>query len=315
MGNMARRNKIAVVGAGNIGGELAMLVARRELGDCVLLDIPEKEGLAKGKALDIMQTGALEGFDAKISGTADYKDIGGSDVVIVTAGVPRKPGMSRDDLLSINLKIIRSVAAGIKENAPSAFVVVISNPLDAMVYEMKKVTGFPKERVVGMAGVLDSARFQCFVAEAAGASVKEVRCLVLGGHGDTMVPVLSACTINGVPVAQLVKKDKLDAIVERTRNGGGEIVKLMGTSAYYAPASGAIEMAESYLKDQKRMLACAVYLEGEYGYRDIYMGVPCILGGKGVEHVVIIELASSEKAMLDKSAEAVRSLINDAAKL
>jgi malate dehydrogenase len=197
---MGKRNKIAIIGAGNIGGELAMLVARRELGDAILLDIPDKEGVARGKALDIMQTGALEGFDAKVTGTADYKDIAGCDVVIVTAGVPRKPGMSRDDLLSINLKIIRSVAQGIKEHAPHAFVIVISNPLDAMVYEMKKVTGFPKERVVGMAGVLDSARFQCFVAEAAGASVKEVRCLVLGGHGDTMVPVLSACTINGVLV-------------------------------------------------------------------------------------------------------------------
>jgi malate dehydrogenase len=312
---MAKRNKIAIVGAGNIGGELAMLVARRELGDAVLLDIPEKEGLAKGKALDIMQTGALEGFDAKITGTADYKDIAGSDVVIVTAGVPRKPGMSRDDLLSINLKIIRSVAAGIKANAPDAFVIVISNPLDAMVYEMKKQTGFAKERVVGMAGVLDSARFQCFVAEAAGASVKEVRTLVLGGHGDTMVPVLSACTINGIPITQVVEKAKLDAIIDRTRNGGGEIVKLMGTSAYYAPASGAIEMAESHLKDQKRLLACAVYLEGEYGYKDLYMGVPVIIGGKGVERVVQIQLSSEEKGMLDKSAEAVRGLITDSAKL
>jgi malate dehydrogenase len=312
---MAKRNKIAIVGAGNIGGELAMLVARRELGDAVLLDIPEKEGLAKGKALDIMQTGALEGFDAKITGTADYKDIAGSDVVIVTAGVPRKPGMSRDDLLSINLKIIRSVAAGIKANAPDAFVIVISNPLDAMVYEMKKQTGFAKERVVGMAGVLDSARFQCFVAEAAGASVKEVRTLVLGGHGDTMVPVLSACTINGIPITQVVEKAKLDAIIDRTRNGGGEIVKLMGTSAYYAPASGAIEMAESHLKDQKRLLACAVYLEGEYGYKDLYMGVPVIIGGKGVERVVQIQLSSEEKCMLDKSAEAVRGLITDSAKL
>ncbi|AKF06530.1 malate dehydrogenase [Sandaracinus amylolyticus] len=312
---MAKRNKIAIIGAGNIGGELAMLVARRELGDAVLLDIPEKEGVAKGKALDIMQTGALDGFDSKVSGTADYKDIAGSDVVIVTAGVPRKPGMSRDDLLSINLKIIRSVAAGIKEHAPHAFVVVISNPLDAMVYEMKKVTGFPKERVVGMAGVLDSARFQCFIAEAAGASVKEVRTLVLGGHGDTMVPVLSACTINGIPVTQLVAKDKLDAIIDRTRNGGGEIVKLMGTSAYTAPAAGAIAMAESYLKDQKRLLACATYLDGEYGYKDLYMGVPVIVGGKGVEKVVQIALSAEEKAMLDKSAEAVRGLINDSAKL
>jgi malate dehydrogenase len=312
---MSKRNKIAIIGAGNIGGELAMQVARRELGDAVLLDIPEKESVAKGKALDIMQTGALEGFDVRVIGTADYKDIAGSDVVIVTAGVPRKPGMSRDDLLSVNLKIIRTVAAGIGEHAPHAFVIVISNPLDAMVYEMKKITGFPKERVVGMAGVLDSARFQYFIAEAAGVSVKEVRCLVLGGHGDTMVPVLSACTVNGVPVTQLLPKETLDAIVERTRNGGGEIVKLMGTSAYYAPASGAIAMAESYLKDQKRLLACAAYLEGEYGYRDLYMGVPVIIGGRGVEKVVAIELTEQERSMLDKSAEAVRTLIRDAERL
>ncbi len=312
---MAKRNKISIIGAGNIGGELAMLVARRELGDAMLLDIPEKEGVAKGKALDIMQTGALEGFDAKVSGTSNYADIAGSDVVIVTAGVPRKPGMSRDDLLSINLKIIRAVAAGIKEHAPDAFVIVISNPLDAMVYEMKKQTGFPKSRVVGMAGVLDSARFQCFIAEAAGTSVKEVRTLVLGGHGDTMVPVLSACTINGIPVTSLVEKSALDAIVDRTRNGGGEIVKLMGTSAYYAPASGAIAMAESFLKDQKRLLACAVFLEGEYGYSDLYMGVPVVVGKGGAERVVEVSLGADEKAMLDKSAEAVRGLIADSAKL
>lgn len=312
---MAKRNKIALIGAGNIGGELAMLAARRELADVVLLDIPDKEGVAKGKALDLMQTGALDGFDANVTGTADYKDIAGSDVVIVTAGVPRKPGMSRDDLLAINLKIIRQVAAGIRDNAPGALVIVISNPLDAMVYEMKKITGFPKSMVVGMAGALDSARFQCFVAEAAGASVKEVRCLVLGGHGDTMVPVLSACTINGVPVTQLIPKDKLDAIIERTRGGGGEIVKLMGTSAFTAPAAGAMAMAEAFLKDQKRLLACATYLEGEYGYKDIYMGVPVILGGGGVERILEIELSADEKAMLAKSAEAVQGLIEDSKRL
>ncbi len=312
---MVQRKKISVIGAGNIGGELAMLIARRELGDCVLLDIPEKADFARGKALDIMQTGALDGFDCNVTGTSDYKDIAGSDVVIVTAGVPRKPGMSRDDLLSINLKIIRAVAAGIKDNAPNAFVVVISNPLDAMVYEMKKVTGFKGSQVVGMAGVLDSARLQCFLAMAAKCSTKDVRALVLGGHGDTMVPVLGYCTVNGIPVQQLLPADVLDGIIKRTAGGGGEIVKLMGTSAYYAPAAGAIEMAEAYLRDEKRILACAAYLNGEYGYKDLYIGVPVVIGGGGAERVVVIELSESEKAMLDKSAEAVRGLITDSAKL
>ena len=312
---MATRKKIAVIGAGNIGGELAMLIARRELGDCILLDIPEKADFARGKALDIMQTGALDGFDCNITGTGDYKDIAGADVVIVTAGVPRKPGMSRDDLLSINLKIIRHVAAGIRENAPRAFVIVISNPLDAMVYEMKKQTGFAAAKVVGMAGALDSARMQLFLAQAAGASVRDVRALVLGGHGDTMVPVLSACTINGIPVTELISKDKIDAIITRTAGGGGEIVKLMGTSAYYAPAAGAVVMAEAFLRDQKRILACAAYLNGEYGYTDLYMGVPVVIGGEGVEKVITVSMSQSEKAALDKSAEAVRGLITDSAKL
>ena len=312
---MATRKKIAVIGAGNIGGELAMLVARRELGDCILLDIPEKADFARGKALDIMQTGALDGFDCNITGTGDYKDIAGSDVVIVTAGVPRRPGMSRDDLLSINLKIIRHVAAGIRENAPNAFVIVISNPLDAMVYEMKKQTGFKAGKVVGMAGALDSARMQLFLAQAAGASVRDVRALVLGGHGDTMVPVLSACTINGIPVTELISKDKIDAIITRTAGGGGEIVKLMGTSAYYAPAAGAVVMAEAFLRDQKRILACAAYLDGEYGYSDLYMGVPVVIGGEGVEKIVTVSMSASEKAALDKSAEAVQGLIADSAKL
>ncbi|MDW8246345.1 MAG: malate dehydrogenase [Sandaracinaceae bacterium] len=312
---MTQRKKIAIIGAGNIGGELAMLVARRELGDCVLLDLPERADFARGKALDIMQTGALKGFDCRVIGTSDYAEIEGSDVVIVTAGVPRKPGMSREDLLAVNLKIIRTVAEGVRTHAPSAFVIVISNPLDAMVYEMKKRTGFPRERVVGMAGVLDSARMQFFLAEALGVSVKDVRALVLGGHGDTMVPVLSYCTVNGVPVRQLLPRETLDAIVKRTAGGGGEIVKLMGTSAYYAPAEGAMTMAEAYLRDEKRLLACAAYLQGEYGYHDLYMGVPVIIGGKGVERVVEIELTPEEKALLDRSAEAVRNLINEASRL
>jgi malate dehydrogenase len=309
------RKKISLIGAGNIGGELAALVARKELGDVVLFDIPEKEGVAKGKALDLEQNGAVLGYDSRITGTSSWADVAGSDVVIVTAGVPRKPGMSRDDLLSINLKIIRSVGENLKKAAPEAFVIVVSNPLDAMVYELKKVTGFSGKKVVGMAGVLDSARFQLFLARELAASVKDVRAMVLGGHGDTMVPVTSNCTINGIPVAQLIAADKLAAIVDRTRNGGGEIVKLMGTSAFYAPASAAVAMAESYLKDLKRLVACAAYLEGEYGYKDLYMGVPVVIGAAGVEKVVSIALTADEKAMLEKSAGAVRELIEASKKL
>jgi malate dehydrogenase len=312
---MPQRKKMSVIGAGNIGGEIAMLASRRELSDVVLLDIPEKEGVAKGKALDIMQTLAMDGLDAKVTGTSNYDDIQGSDVVIVTAGVPRKPGMSRDDLLSINLKIIRSVASNVKTKAPSALVIVISNPLDAMVYEMKKVTGFSRQKVIGMAGILDSARFECFLAEAANTSVKNVRAMVLGGHGDTMVPCLSYTTIGGVPATKVIAKDKLDAMVTRTRGGGGEIVGLMGTSAYYAPAAGSLAMAESYLKGQRRVIACAAYLEGEYGYKDLYMGVPIVIGPEGMERVIEIELSTEEKAMLEASAKAVRELIEASAKL
>ncbi len=312
---MPRRHKIALIGAGNIGGELAALAAREELGDVVLFDIPDKENLAKGKALDLEQNGSVLGYDSHISGTSNWTDCAGADVVVVTAGVPRKPGMSRDDLLSINLKIIRGVAAGIKEHCPNAFVIVISNPLDAMVYEMKKVTGFPKARVVGMAGVLDSARLQLFLARALHTSVKDVRAMVLGGHGDTMVPVTSYCTVDGVPVKQLLSKETLDAIVARTAGGGGEIVKLMGTSAYYAPASAAIQMARAFLYDEKRLLPAAAYCEGEYGYKDMYIGVPVIIGGGGVEKIVSIELTAEEKANLDKSAAAVRELLEAAHKL
>lgn len=310
-----QRKKIALIGAGNIGGELAALAARRELGDVILVDIPDKEGVAKGKALDLSQACALDGVDAAVTGTANYRDIKGAAVCIVTAGVPRKPGMSRDDLLAINLKIIRSVAAGIKENAPDSLVIVISNPLDAMVNEMQKVTGFSPNRVVGMAGALDSARFQCFLAEAASVSTKEVNALVLGGHGDTMVPVLSYCTVNGIPVRQLIGEDKLNAIVERTKFGGGEIVKLMGTSAYYAPAAGAIAMAESYLKNQRRLLPCAAKLKGEYGLKDIYLGVPVVIGAEGVERIIEVELTSDEKAQLQKSAAHVTELLEAASKL
>jgi malate dehydrogenase len=307
---MATRKKIGLVGAGNIGGELARLIANEELGDVVLFDIAAKEKFAQGKALDLEQNGAVLGYDSAITGTSNWEHMSGADVLIVTAGIPRKPGQSRDDLVATNLPIIRDVANNVKKHCPDAFVIVISNPLDAMVYELKKVTGIPKEKVVGMAGVLDSARFQLFLARAAGVSVKDVRTMVLGGHGDDMVPVLSHCTIFGIPVRQLVTKDKLDAIIERTRKGGGEIVNLMGTSAYYAPASSAVAMAASYLHDQKRILPAATYLDGEYGYKDLFMGVPVVIGGKGVEKIITLELNDEEKAMLAKSAASVQSVVD-----
>jgi malate dehydrogenase len=307
---MPTRKKIGLIGAGNIGGELARICAERELGDVVLFDIPAKENFAKGKALDLEQNGAVVGYDAKITGTSSWDHLSGADVLIVTAGIPRKPGQSRDDLVATNLPIIRDVANNLKKHCPEAFVIVISNPLDAMVYELKRVTGLSREKVVGMAGVLDSARFQLFLAREASVSVKDIRTTVLGGHGDDMVPVLSYCTIHGTPVRQLIAQDKLDAIVDRTRKGGGEIVGLMGTSAFYAPASSAVAMAESYLKDQKRLLPAAAYLEGEYGYKDLFMGVPVVLGGKGVERIVQIELNEEEKAMLAKSAKSVQAVVD-----
>ena len=307
---MSTRKKIALIGAGNIGGELAALIARKELGDVVLYDIPAKESFAKGKALDLEQNGAVLGYDCSISGTSSWADCAGSDVLIVTAGIPRKPGQSRDDLIGINLPIIRDVADNAKKHCPDAFIIVISNPLDAMVYELKRRTGFAREKVVGMAGVLDSARFSLFVAREAGVSIKDVRAMVLGGHGDDMVPVLGACTINGVGVTEVLSKEAIEAIVARTRAGGGEIVKLMGTSAFYAPASSAVSMAEAYLKDQKRLLPAAAYLQGEYGYNDLYMGVPVVIGGKGVEKIVELKLSDVEKAMLKKSAESVQGIVN-----
>jgi malate dehydrogenase len=307
---MPTRRKIGLIGAGNIGGELARICATKELGDVVLFDIPAKESFAKGKALDLEQNGAVVGYDAHITGTSNWADLAGADVLIVTAGIPRKPGQSRDDLVATNLPIIRDVANNVKKHCPDAFVIVISNPLDAMVYELKRVAGLPRERVIGMAGVLDSGRFQLFLAREAGVSVKDIRTTVLGGHGDDMVPVLSYCTIDGVPVRQLIEKAKLDAIVDRTRKGGGEIVGLMGTSAYYAPASSAVAMAESYLKDQKRLLPAAAYLDGEYGYKDLFMGVPVVIGGKGIERIVQIELNDEEKGMLAKSAKSVQAVVD-----
>ncbi len=312
---MAKRKKISLIGAGNIGGELANLAAQRELGDIVLFDIPSKADFAKGKALDLAQNGAILGYDVKITGSGDWKDCADSDVLIITAGIPRKPGESRDDLVGKNLPIIRDVANNAKAHCPNAFVIVISNPLDVMVYEFQKVSGFDPKKVVGMAGVLDSARFACFLAEAAGSSVKDVRPMVLGGHGDDMVPLLSFTTLNGVPIANFVPQDKLDAIIKRTRGGGGEIVKLMGTSAYYAPASASIVMAEAYLKDQKRLLAGAAHLTGQYGYQDMFLGVPVVIGGEGVEKIVELPLTDAEKAMLATSAASVQGVIDVAKKL
>ena len=307
---MPTRKKIGLIGAGNIGGELARLCANKELGDVVLFDIPAKENFAKGKALDLEQNSSVLGYDAKITGTGNWADLKGADVLIVTAGIPRKPGQSRDDIVGTNLPIIRDVANNAKKHCPDAFVIVISNPLDAMVYEYKRVTGCDRSKIAGMAGVLDSARFQLFLAREAGVSVKDVRAMVLGGHGDDMVPVLSMTTINGLPVTTFIAKDKIQGIIERTRKGGGEIVNLMGTSAYYAPATSAVAMAEAYLGDQKRVLACAAYLDGEYGYKDLFMGVPCIVGGKGVEKIVEIPLTEEEKGMLAKSAASVQSVID-----
>ncbi|MDF2696886.1 MAG: malate dehydrogenase, partial [Labilithrix sp.] len=269
-----------------------------------------KENFAKGKALDLEQNSAVLAYDSSITGSSKWEDLKGADVLIVTAGIPRKPGQSRDDLVAVNLPIIRDVANNAKKYCPDAFVIVISNPLDAMVYEYMRVTGCDKSKIVGMAGVLDSARFQLFLAREANVSIKDVRAMVLGGHGDDMVPVLSMTTINGVPATTLIAKDKLQAIVERTRKGGGEIVNLMGTSAYYAPASSAVAMAEAFLLDQKRLLPCAAYLDGEFGYKDLFMGVPVIVGGKGVEKIIEIPLTDEEKGMLAKSAASVQSVVD-----
>jgi malate dehydrogenase len=310
------RKKIALVGAGQIGGTLALLAGLKELGDIVLLDIPEAEGIAKGKALDIAEASPVEGFDASYKGTSSYADIKGADVVIVTAGVPRKPGMSRDDLVGINAKVIGAVGKGIREHAPGAFVIVVTNPLDAMVGAMKDVTGFPPNMVVGMAGVLDSARFRYFLAEEFKVSVEDVSAFVLGGHGDTMVPLVRYSTVAGIPLPDLVKmgwttQERLDAIVKRTRDGGAEIVNLLKTgSAFYAPAASAIEMAASYLRDKKRLLPCAAYLSGQYGVNGLYVGVPVIIGAGGVEKIVEIELNAEEKKMFDRSVGAVRGLVD-----
>ncbi len=302
------RPKIALVGGGNIGGVLAEQIAYRELGDVVIFDVVE--GLPQGKALDIAEGAPLVGADADIQGANDYSAIAGAELVIITAGLARKPGMSRDDLLNTNLKIMKQVAAGVRDNAPDAIVIVVSNPLDAMVYTFKEASGFPKNRVVGMAGVLDSARFRAFVAWELGVSVEDVTALVLGGHGDTMVPLVRYCTVAGVPIEQLMPKPRIDAIVERTKGAGGEVVGLLKTgSAFVSPALSAIEMAESILKDKKRVLACACELNGEYGVDGLYVGVPCVLGAGGVEKVIEVEMNSEEQKLFDASVEHVRSLV------
>ena len=313
------RKKIALIGGGQIGGTLAHLIGLKELGDVVLFDIVE--GLPQGKSLDIAQSAPVDGFDARFKGTQSYADIAGADVVIVTAGVPRKPGMSRDDLLNINLGVMRAVGEGIKAHAPNAFVICITNPLDAMVWALREFSGLPHAKVVGMAGVLDSARFRHFLADEFKVSVEDVTAFVLGGHGDTMVPLTRFSTVAGIPLTELVKmgwikQERLDQIVQRTRDGGAEIVGLLKTgSAYYAPATSAIAMAESYLKDKKRILPCAAYVKGEFGLKDLYVGVPCVIGAGGVEKVVALNLLPDEQAMLTKSVDAVRGLVDACKKL
>ncbi len=307
------RKKLAMIGAGAIGGTLAHLSLLKGLGDVVLYDVVD--GLPQGKALDLLESGPIEGFDYQVSGTNEMKDIQGADVCIVTAGLARKPGMSRDDLLSTNVKIMKEIATGIKANAPDSFVIVITNPLDAMVTTMKKVTGFAKNMVVGQAGVLDSARYRTFVAMELGVSVQSISAIVLGGHGDDMVPVRSLCHVGGVPIDKLIPKDRLEAIEERTRKGGGEVVNLLKTgSAFYAPASAAIQMASAYLHDKKQILPCAALLEGEYGVDGFYVGVPVQIGAGGVERVVQVDLTDGERAMLDESVSHVRELVAAAEK-
>jgi malate dehydrogenase len=313
------RKKIALIGAGQIGGTLALLIGLKELGDVVMFDIVD--GVPQGKSLDIAEAAPVEGFDAKVVGSNDYSAIAGADVVIVTAGVPRKPGMSRDDLIGINAKVVKTVGEAIKAHCPGAFVITITNPLDVMVWVMREASGLPAERVVGMAGVLDSARFRYFLAEEFGVSVEDVTAFVLGGHGDAMVPLVRYSTVAGIPLPDLVKmgwttEEKLQKIVQRTRDGGGEIVNLLKTgSAFYAPASSAIAMAESFLKDKKRVVPCAAYLTGQYGVKDLYVGVPVVIGAKGVERIVEIQMNAAEKAEFDKSVAAVRSLLEATKKI
>lgn len=306
------RKTIALIGGGQIGGNLALLAAQKELGDIIIFDIPKAEGMVKGKALDLMQLRPHDGYDANITGTSNWKNVKDADVFIITAGIPRKPGMDREDLLGINLGIMKDVAQNIKEQAPRSFVIVISNPLDAMVYAFHKVSGFPKNQVVGMAGALDSTRFRTFIAMETGYSVQDVTCMVLGGHGDTMVPITRLATIGGVPVADLIPAERLSEIEERTRFAGGEIVKLFGNgSAFYAPAQSAIEMAESYIKDKKRVIPCTSLCQGEFGVDGYFIGVPTVIGSDGVERILEFELQDHEKEALHDTLAAVQKIVSE----
>ena len=303
------RPKISIIGAGNVGATCAHWAASKELGDIVLLDIPDKEGVAKGKCIDLWCCGPIERFDSNILGTSDYKDIAGSDVVVITAGLPRKPGMSRDDLIQTNVKIVKSVSEQVAEYAPNAVVIVVSNPLDAMVYTAWKTTGFPTGRILGQAGCLDVARFRAFIAGEIGCSVEDVSALLLGGHGDDMVPLPRYTSVHGVPVSQLLDDATINACVERAKVGGGEIVKLMGTSAYYAPASGTIQMVEAIVKDKKRILPCAAFCENEYAVGGYFVGVPCVLGSAGMEKVVEVKLEGDEQRLMEESVSHVKDLV------
>lgn len=308
---MGKRQKISIIGSGFTGSTTALMLAQKELGDIVLVDIPNMEDPTKGKALDMLQASPVQGFDAKIIGTSDYEDTADSDLVIITAGVARKPGMSRDDLVNTNASIMRSVTQQIVQYSPNCIIIVLTNPVDAMTYTVFKESGFPKDRVMGQSGVLDTARFCTFVAEELNVSVKDISGFVLGGHGDDMVPLIRYSYAGGIPLEKLIPKERLDEIVERTRYGGGEIVNLLGDgSAYYAPAASLVVMAEAILKDQRRILPAIAYLEGEYGYNDLYLGVPTIIGGNGIEEVVELDLTDEEKAALNKSAESVQLVIN-----
>lgn len=305
-----KRRKVSVIGSGFTGATTALMLAQKELADVVLVDIPKMENPTKGKALDMLEASPVQGFDANIMGTSNYEDIKDSDIVIVTAGIARKPGMSRDDLVNTNADIMKSVAGEIKKHAPETIIIVLSNPVDAMTYTIFKESGFPKEKVIGQSGVLDTARFRTFISQELNISVKDITGFVLGGHGDDMVPLIRYSYAGGIPLEKMMSKEKLDAIVERTRKGGGEIVELLGSgSAYYAPAASITEMAEAILKDQRRVLPSIAYLEGEYGYEDLYLGVPTIIGGKGIEKVIELDLTTEEKAALDKSVESVKSVM------
>ncbi|MBT2698538.1 malate dehydrogenase [Bacillus sp. ISL-40] len=311
-----KRKKIAVIGAGFTGATAALMIAQKELGDVILVDIPSQNDPTKGKALDMLEASPVQGFNANITGTSDYADIQDADLVLITAGLPRKPGMSRDDLVSTNAKIIEQVSENIKKYAPNSYIIVLSNPVDAMTYVCYKTTGFPKNRIIGQSGVLDTARFNTFVAQELNVSVEDISGFVLGGHGDDMVPLVRFSYAGGIPLDKILPPHRIEAIVERTRKGGGEIVSLLGQgSAYYAPAASMVQMAEAILKDKKRILPCIAYLEGEYGYQDLYLGVPTILGGDGIETVIEIALTPEEKTALDQSAQSVRNVMSILKKL